>query len=134
MASKLLAARLHLFRLDLLEDGENLVDLVSSGNNLLEGVGNLSVVEVELVADLIGESGHEGLEDVTDEVDEVDGDVADGSAELGVGLQHGPGLGVLEVLVSEARDLHGPAESGLEVCRDHGLVVPTWEPLPGTTS
>ena len=96
---------------------------MSSGNVLLEGLGDVSMVEVELVADLIGESGHEGLEDVADEVNQVNSGVADGSAELRVGFEHSPRLGVLQVLVTQTRDLHSPLEAGLQVSSVHGLVV-----------
>ena len=123
MTAESLAISLHFFGFDSLEDGKDRVDLVSRGNHFFENIRNATVIEVQLIADLIGEARHERFEDVANEVDEVDGDVADGAAESGIGLQDSPGLGILEILVTQSGDLHGPLQTGLQVRLVHGFVV-----------
>ena len=123
LTSKLSTIGLHLLRLNLLENGENLVNLVSSRNNILKDLGDIAVIKVQLVADLIGKSGHEGLEDVANEVNQVNGSVANRSTELGVSLEHSPRLSILQVLVAQAGNLHCPLQTGLQMGVVHGLVV-----------
>ena len=90
---------------------------------VLKDIRDIAVIKVQLVANLIGESGHEGLEDVANEVNQVNSGVADRSAEFRVGLEHNPRFGVLQILVTQTGNLHCPLQTSLQMGVVHGLVV-----------
>ena len=123
LTSKLSTIGLHLLRLNLLENGENLVNLVSSRNNILKDLRNVAVIKVQLVADLIGKSGHERLEDVANEVNQVNSSMTNRSTELRISLEHGPRLSILQVLITQTGNHHCTLQTSLQMGVVHGLVV-----------
>lgn len=109
---------------DPLEQVRGLAELVAGEdvNRKLkrEGAGG----SVELLENVLGRLGHEGVEDGSQGVDEVDRVEADLAAALGVlGEERIVEAAVLEVLVSTGRQRHGQEETVSQLGRVHGLLV-----------